>query len=144
MPATRSALRETMQYAVDEMGEMHNLTEAVDAVPPLNADCVVIDHLYDGEFVMAELSPNEAAHYLCGRGGPGVRNVVSRRHFPLQTARRRYPRSALDTGRRAMEGGLVPDLRDLTGAVNVPDDQLPKNYRPSAFRIFSTERKDSQ
>ena len=43
-----------------------------------------------------------------------------------------------------MEAGLLPDLRDLTGAANVPDDHLPKNYRPGAFRIFSTEGKDSQ
>ena len=32
----------------------------------------------------------------------------------------------------------------MTGAANVPDDRLPKNYRPGAFRIFSTEGKDSQ
>ncbi len=62
----RTALRETMRLAVDEMGERHNLTEAVDAVPPLTSDRVVIDHLYDGEFAMAELSPDEAAQYLCG------------------------------------------------------------------------------
>ena len=62
----RAALRDTMEFAVGEMGKSYNLTEAVDAVPPLNADRAVLDHLYDGEFAMAELSPEDAAQYLCG------------------------------------------------------------------------------
>ena len=63
----RGALRETMRYSVDEMGELHNLTEAVEAVRPVDPNRQLVPHAFDGEFVMAELSPEEAAQYLCGQ-----------------------------------------------------------------------------
>ncbi len=50
-----------------EMGRLDNLTEAVDAEAPLNPDRVLIDHTFDGEFAMAEMSPEDSAQYLCGQ-----------------------------------------------------------------------------
>ena len=62
----RAALHETMRYSVQEMGELHNLAEAIDAVPPLRSNRQVISHAFEGEFIMAEMSPEDAAQYLCG------------------------------------------------------------------------------
>jgi hypothetical protein len=61
----RAALRETMRYAIDEIEKPLNLTEAIQAVEPLNPDRLRITHAFDREFSLIELSPAEAAQYVC-------------------------------------------------------------------------------
>jgi hypothetical protein len=64
---TRTSLRETMHYVVDEIERPHNLTEAIDAVLPLKPDRRIIAHAFEGEFSISELSLDEASQYLCAR-----------------------------------------------------------------------------
>jgi hypothetical protein len=63
----RSALRETMQYVIDEIERPRNLTEVIDAVVPLTPDRQLVAHRFEGEFSVGELSLDEAAQYLCTR-----------------------------------------------------------------------------
>ena len=61
---TRSALRDTMSYVVDRIGEPQSLTEAIDAIPPPKSDRRIA-HAFDGEFSISELVPHEAEQYRC-------------------------------------------------------------------------------
>ena len=63
----RRELAAIMREAATVMGKRSNLTAAVDPVPPFNPDRELIPHAFDGEFVMAELSAEEAAQYICGQ-----------------------------------------------------------------------------
>ena len=58
-------LRETMEYAVDQIEKPLNLTEAIDAVLPLKPDRQLMAHRFDGEFSLGELSLDEASQYSC-------------------------------------------------------------------------------
>jgi hypothetical protein len=61
----REALLETMRYAVDQMEKPLNLTEAIQAVQPLNPDRLRVMHAFQREFSLIELSPAQAAQYIC-------------------------------------------------------------------------------
>jgi hypothetical protein len=62
---TRTVLRETMRYAVDEFEQPLNLTEAIDAVQPLNVNRRLLAHAFEGEFSLSELNAAGAATYSC-------------------------------------------------------------------------------
>ena len=61
-----AALRDAMEHSVDELGERNNLTEAIDVVLPWRESIRVIDHEFDGEFALLELTDGDASIYLCG------------------------------------------------------------------------------
>jgi hypothetical protein len=63
----RDTLRELMGYTIDELGERHNLTEAIDAVKPWDPKRVILQHPFDGDFTLVPMSEEEAAPYLCGQ-----------------------------------------------------------------------------
>ena len=65
----RRELASIMREATNVMGQRGSLTAAVDAVPPFDQETVLMPHAFEGEFVMARMSPEESAQYLCGQDG---------------------------------------------------------------------------
>lgn len=72
------ALRELMSFAADRIGPRSNLTVAVDAVKPFSERVLTV-HNFDGEFGMADMTPEESQQYVCGQENtaldPNVRYI---------------------------------------------------------------------
>ncbi len=63
---TREELRELMEVAIEELGDRDNLTEAIDTVRAgLPSETRVIQHPYEGDFLLVELTTERGEHYLC-------------------------------------------------------------------------------
>ena len=69
-PATQGAVVEQLRVhaAPDHVRFVFDLSGPVDwnQLTLEGPDRVVLDHLYDGEFAMAEMSPEDSAQFLCG------------------------------------------------------------------------------
>lgn len=61
-----AALRAAMELSVDEMGDMDNLTEAIDVVLPWRESMRILEHPFQDDFALLELTDADASVYLCG------------------------------------------------------------------------------
>ena len=61
-----AALRAAMELSVDEMGDMDNLTEAIDVILPWRESIRILKHPFDDDFALVELTDGDASVYLCG------------------------------------------------------------------------------
>ena len=122
----RAALRDAMHHAGEQMGELHSLTEAVDAVPPLTPrspahPAYLRRRIRHGR---AESRGGGAVPLRTGAGAD-VRQVISRRALPLQTWGERGARLALDAGGGPVAARLVSGLRDVGVTSRVPRRMIP-------------------
>jgi len=62
----KEALAEAMQEGANELGDRDNLTEAIDVVLPWRASIRIMEHPFENDFALMELTNADAAIYLCG------------------------------------------------------------------------------
>ena len=61
----RKELLEIMKYSADKLGEMLDLSQAVEAFPPWDPKVVVLEQPFSSEFAVVRLDQVEAAKYMC-------------------------------------------------------------------------------
>ncbi len=61
-----AALRAAMELGVHEMGDMDNLTEAIDVILPWRESIRILEHPFQDDFALLELTDGDASVYLCG------------------------------------------------------------------------------
>ncbi|HJS74073.1 MAG TPA: hypothetical protein VJ921_07300, partial [Vicinamibacteria bacterium] len=61
-----STLRHAMEFTLDELGEVDDLTEAIEAVLPWRESMRVQSHPFEKDFAVLDLTSRDASAYLCG------------------------------------------------------------------------------
>ena len=61
----RQLLAEIMEALNDEMGDRDNLAEAVEAVQPVDPTVRMVQHAYEKDFAVGEMTAKHAERYLC-------------------------------------------------------------------------------
>jgi hypothetical protein len=62
----KAALRRAMQTIVDEVGEVDDLSQAIEAVLPWRESIRVQSHPFEKDFAVLELTSRDASSFLCG------------------------------------------------------------------------------
>ncbi len=70
----RALLVEAMKAAASKLDDRNNLTEAVEVVLPWRESIRVMEHPYDKDFALMELTNRDASVYLCGNPPVGGAN----------------------------------------------------------------------
>jgi hypothetical protein len=65
--AARNVIQTLMEYTNEELGDIDNLTEAIDVVLPWDQTALVSNHPYEGDFAVVEMPDEKAVQYLCDR-----------------------------------------------------------------------------
>jgi hypothetical protein len=63
----RDVARMIMEYTVDELADLDNLTEAIDVVLPWDPTSTVVNHPFEEDFALVEMPNEKAVQYLCDR-----------------------------------------------------------------------------
>ena len=61
----RDALRDVMEGINGELADPDSLTEAIDAVKPWDVSQRVLEHPFEGDFSLIEMTGRDAAIYVC-------------------------------------------------------------------------------
>ena len=61
----RRLLAELMEALYDEMGDRDNLAEAIEAVIPVDPTVRMVQHAYENDFAIGEMTVRHAERYLC-------------------------------------------------------------------------------
>ena len=81
----RRILRDLMEESLDEMGDLDNLTEAMDKVIPWDPETRVLEHPYQDDFTVVELTTARAEEFLCSERR-GARPPAPREAAPEEAA----------------------------------------------------------
>ncbi len=65
-------LRRAMESAIDELGDVDDLTEAIEAVLPWRESIRMQSHPFEKDFAVLELTSRDASAYLCGETLPSA------------------------------------------------------------------------
>jgi hypothetical protein len=58
-------LMDIMKYSTHELGEMLELSQAVEAFPPWDPKVLILEQPFSKEFTIARLDPAEIGEYIC-------------------------------------------------------------------------------
>jgi hypothetical protein len=61
-----AALRDAMELSVDELGDIDNLTEAIDVVLPWRESIRILEQPFQDDFALLSITDSDASVYLCG------------------------------------------------------------------------------
>ena len=61
----RRLMKELMEALNDEMGDRDNLAEAIEAVMPVDPTVRMVQHPFENDFAVGELTVEHAERYLC-------------------------------------------------------------------------------
>ena len=102
-----AALKAAMELSVREMGDIDNITEAIDVVLPWRESIRILEQPFENDFALLELTDGDASVYLCGEppetSTPDAYGTYYATLFRFKTPRLRNPGDLVGPRTRQLE-----------------------------------------